>query len=56
MLAAQVGWEQIVIGSDYPMTMESTEPVNIVRESRLPKSVERKVLGENAERFMRKVN
>jgi hypothetical protein len=38
------------------MTMESPEPVKIVQDSRLPKSVERRVLAENAERFMRKVN
>jgi aminocarboxymuconate-semialdehyde decarboxylase len=56
MLAEQVGWDQIVVGSDYPMTMESPEPVRIVQDSRLPKSVERRVLAENAQRFMRKVN
>jgi len=55
MLAAQVGWDQIVVGSDYPMGMMSEEPVQIVRDARLPKSVESRVLGANAERFMRKV-
>jgi predicted TIM-barrel fold metal-dependent hydrolase len=55
MLAAHVGWDQIVVGSDYPMSMGSDDPISIVRELKLPKADERKVLSGNAERFMRKV-
>jgi aminocarboxymuconate-semialdehyde decarboxylase len=55
MLTAHVGWDQIVVGSDYPMSMGSDDPIKIVRELKLPKSDERKVLSGNAERFMRKV-
>jgi aminocarboxymuconate-semialdehyde decarboxylase len=56
MLTTLVGWDQIVVGSDYPMSMGTDDPLAVVRDLSLPKSDERKVLGENAERFMRKVN
>jgi aminocarboxymuconate-semialdehyde decarboxylase len=56
MLTTHVGWDQIVVGSDYPMSMGTDDPLAVVHELRLPKSDERKVLSGNAERFLRKVN
>jgi aminocarboxymuconate-semialdehyde decarboxylase len=55
LLAQHVGWGQIVVGSDYPMSMGTDDPLFVVRALQLPKADERRVLSENAEKFMRKV-
>ena len=52
-LARRVGWQQIVLGSDYPFDMASQDPVGAVREVGLPQADEDAVLWGNAERFLR---
>lgn len=53
MLGRRVGWRQVVLGSDYPFDMASSDPVAAVKQLGLPAQDEAAVLSENAERFLR---
>ena len=52
-LAELVGWEQIVLGSDYPFDMGDPDPVRFVQSLDLPPDQEEAVLAGNAPRFLR---
>lgn len=55
LLGRRVGWEQVVVGSDYPFDMGSDDPVGAVEELGLPPDLAQGVLSANAERFLRPV-
>ncbi len=52
-LADLVGWDRIVVGTDYPWNMGDTDPVATVHALELAEATERRVLGENAGDFLR---
>ena len=56
LLGRRVGWDHVVLGSDYPFDMASTDPVMAVEALGLPEEDQRAVLEENAERFLRPVD
>lgn len=53
MLGRRVGWDHVVLGSDYPFDMASTDPVGGVEGVGLPDDDLAKVLEENAQVFLR---
>ena len=55
LLGRRVGWDHVVLGSDYPFDMANFDPVTAVESLGLPQEDQRKVLEENAERFLRPV-
>ncbi|MPZ73108.1 MAG: amidohydrolase family protein [Nitriliruptorales bacterium] len=55
MLGRRVGWDHVVLGSDYPFDMANTDPVTAVEVLGLPEEDLRAVLEDNAERFLRPV-
>jgi aminocarboxymuconate-semialdehyde decarboxylase len=55
LLGKRVGWDHVVLGSDYPFDMASTDPVGAVDTITLSSSDRAKVLAENATRFLRPV-
>ena len=52
-LGARVGWDHVLLGSDYQFDMADKDPVGSVRALGLPADVEAQVLGGNAARFLR---
>lgn len=56
LLGKRVGWQQVVLGSDYPFDMASADPVGAVEEIGLDNGDEAGVLGGNGERFLRPVS
>jgi len=52
-LADLVGWDRIMIGTDYPWNMGDTDPVGTVNGLGLAKATEQKLLGDTAEGFLR---
>jgi aminocarboxymuconate-semialdehyde decarboxylase len=52
-LGRRVGWQQVVLGSDYPFDMASDDPVGAVEELGLDGDDEAGILGGNAERLLR---
>jgi len=52
-LGARVGWDHVVLGSDYQFDMADRDPVGSVRALGLVPEVEAQVLGGNAEAFLR---
>lgn len=48
-LLANAGATQVVLGSDYPFDMGSTDPVAFVQSADLPVEVERRILAGNAD-------
>ncbi len=52
-LGSRVGWDHVVLGSDYQFDMADKDPVSSVRALGLPADVEAQVLGGNAEHFLR---
>jgi aminocarboxymuconate-semialdehyde decarboxylase len=56
MLGRRVGWDHVVLGSDYPFDMASTDPVAGVEAVRLGEADRALVLEENAHRFLRPLN
>lgn len=53
MLGRRMGWDHVMLGSDYPFDMASTDPVGGVEAVELSDSDLSLVLGENAEHFLR---
>ena len=53
LLGKRVGWGQVVLGSDYPFDMASTDPVGGVEAIGLSASERSQVLEGNAHRFLR---
>jgi aminocarboxymuconate-semialdehyde decarboxylase len=52
-LVEQVGDSQVVLGSDYPFDMASTDPLGALRAAGLSDDQERVIRQDNAERFLR---
>lgn len=52
-LGRRMGWDHVVLGSDHPFDMAASDPVGAVEAVGLDDGDLRKVLGENAERFLR---
>ena len=52
-LAETVGWDRIMIGTDYPWNMGDTNPVGTVKALGLDAGTEAGLLGETAESFLR---
>jgi aminocarboxymuconate-semialdehyde decarboxylase len=55
LLGRRVGWDHVVLGSDYPFDMASADPVAGVEAVGLEQKDRLQVLGENANRFLRPV-
>lgn len=55
LLGQRVGWHHVVLGSDYPFDMASTQPVTAVEALQLPAADEARVLSGNAELFLRPI-
>ena len=54
LLGRRIGWDQVVLGSDYPFDMASDDPVGGVEAvSVLTDDEQEKVLCSNADRFLR---
>lgn len=53
MLGGMVGWDQVVLGSDYPFDMASADPVGAVELAGLNSDDLAAVFGGNALRFLR---
>jgi len=51
-LGRRVGWDHVVLGSDYQFDMADKDPVGSVRALGLDPEIEAQVLGGNAERFL----
>jgi aminocarboxymuconate-semialdehyde decarboxylase len=52
-LGERVGWQQVMLGSDYPFDMADDDPVTKVEAARLDRADLERVLKTNAERFLR---
>lgn len=55
MLGERVGWDHVLLGSDYPFDMASAEPVRAVEAIGLDAERQREVLETNAQDFLRSV-
>jgi aminocarboxymuconate-semialdehyde decarboxylase len=53
LLGRRVGWEQVMLGSDYPFDMASDDPVGEVEAVAMNPEERHGVLGGNATRFLR---
>jgi aminocarboxymuconate-semialdehyde decarboxylase len=53
MLGKRVGWDPVVLGSDFPFDMASDYPVGAVEVLGLPQDQQKAVLETNAETFLR---
>jgi aminocarboxymuconate-semialdehyde decarboxylase len=53
LLGRRVGWDHVVLGSDYPFDMASADPVAGVEAVGLDPADRLRVLEGNAERFLR---
>lgn len=53
MLGKRMGWDQVMLGSDYPFDMASTDPVAGVEAVEMSDSDRALVLEGNAQRFLR---
>jgi aminocarboxymuconate-semialdehyde decarboxylase len=53
MLGRRVGWDHVVLGSDYPFDMAAADPVTGVEAVGLDETDRSLVLEENAKRFLR---
>jgi aminocarboxymuconate-semialdehyde decarboxylase len=56
MLGRRVGWDHVVLGSDYPFDMASPDPVEGVDAVELGDAERSMVLEANANRFLRPLN
>jgi aminocarboxymuconate-semialdehyde decarboxylase len=52
-LGWRVGWEQVMLGSDYPFDMASDDPVGEVEDVEMTPAERTAVLSGNAQRFLR---
>jgi aminocarboxymuconate-semialdehyde decarboxylase len=55
MLGRRMGWEQVMLGSDYPFDMASADPAGALEEVEMSDEDRALVLQGNAERFLRPV-
>jgi aminocarboxymuconate-semialdehyde decarboxylase len=53
MLGRRMGWDHVLLGSDYPFDMASTDPVGGVEAVEMSDADQARVLHANAERFLR---
>jgi aminocarboxymuconate-semialdehyde decarboxylase len=53
MLGRRMGWGHVLLGSDYPFDMASTDPVGGVEAVEMSDVDRARVLQSNAERFLR---
>ena len=53
MLGRRMGWDHVLLGSDYPFDMASTDPVGGVEAVEMSHVDRARVLQSNAERFLR---
>jgi len=53
MLGERVGWDHVMIGSDYPFDMASSDPVGAVEVAGLDPDARRQVVETTAIRFLR---
>ncbi|MGH3667446.1 MAG: amidohydrolase family protein, partial [Acidimicrobiia bacterium] len=53
MLGRRMGWDHVLLGSDYPFDMASTDPVGGVEGVQMSDVDQARVLQSNAERFLR---
>ena len=51
-LAAKVGVDKVMMGTDYPVFMGEDDPVGFVNGTKLTKADKRKILGGNAAKFL----
>lgn len=55
LLGRRIGWNKVVLGSDYPFDMASTDPVGGVDAVGLSEADRNRVLAENASDFLRPI-
>ena len=55
MLGERMGWDHVVLGSDYPFDMASADPVGAVESAGIGEEAEMQVLERNAEVFLRPI-
>lgn len=55
-LGERVGWQQVMLGSDYPFDMAEDDPVAKVEAAQLQPADLERVLKTNADRFLRPLN
>jgi aminocarboxymuconate-semialdehyde decarboxylase len=48
-----MGWDHVMLGSDYPFDMASTDPVGALEAVEISDDDRAQVLQSNAERFLR---
>jgi aminocarboxymuconate-semialdehyde decarboxylase len=53
MLGKRMGWDHVMLGSDYPFDMASTDPVGALEKTEMSDEDRALVLQGNAERFLR---
>lgn len=53
LLGERVGWDHVLLGSDYPFDMASTDPVGAVEQAGIGEEPMEKVLEKNAHLFLR---
>ncbi|MGH9245326.1 MAG: amidohydrolase family protein [Acidimicrobiales bacterium] len=53
LLGRRVGWDHVVLGSDYPFDMAAADPVDALERVALTPDQRESVLTRNAERFLR---
>jgi len=53
MLGERMGWDHVLLGSDYPFDMASIDPVGAVEAAGLGVDVETQVLEQTAVSFLR---
>ena len=56
MLGARMGWDHVVLGSDYPFDMGPKDPVGGVEAAEMSDADRTAVLSTNCENFLRPVN
>lgn len=54
-LGRRMGWDHVLLGSDYPFDMAEADPVGRIAALGLPEAEAAAVLGRNAERFLRRI-
>jgi aminocarboxymuconate-semialdehyde decarboxylase len=52
-LVKTMGTEQVMLGSDYPFPLGEDRVGSLIRQSNLPQNIKSKLLGGNAERFLK---
>ncbi|HEX6299970.1 MAG TPA: amidohydrolase family protein [Acidimicrobiia bacterium] len=55
MLGERMGWDHVVLGSDYPFDMACADPVDAVESADIGQAAEIQVLERNAEVFLRPI-